>query len=104
MNDLKVFHNDVDWIIAESLEDVPKVLKEHIGYEPDDYELEGYEELDMDKEFSMFFVDHGRDDKPPESDYPKSADVYYDEGWYAKSTYRQWAEHLGRAFLASTEW
>lgn len=104
MADLKVFQGMCDWVIAKDLKDVAKVLEEHTGYAPDEYELADFGEVDLDKEFSMFYVDHGREDVPLESDYPKGAEVYYHDGWYARSTYRQWAEHLGRAFLASTEW
>jgi hypothetical protein len=110
MSDLKVFHNDFDWVIAKDQEDIAKVLKEHYGYEQEDYILEDFHELDLDTEFTMMFVDNGPDDRPQEGSYPEEAEVYYGDDedawkcWRAKATYRQWAETLGRTFLGSTEW
>ncbi len=108
MTDLKVFEGAVDWVIAKDLEDVAKVLEEHTGYEPEEYELEDFVEVDMDKEFNLIFVDYGLDFRPSESEYPKGATVYFDEEgsgyWVATATYQQWTDHMGRAFLGSTEW
>lgn len=110
MTKLKVFHNDFDWAIAEDLEDVAKVLTEHYGYVEED-KLTGFAELDLDEEFTMFFVDNCWADKPVESCYPKGIKLYFndceDEGpicWHATATYREWIDHNGRGFLGSTEW
>jgi hypothetical protein len=107
---LKVFHNDVDWVIAENIEDVPKVLKEHTGYEPDEYEVEDYEELDSEDSFTMWFVDSVWADPPPKDTYPSGGKLWFndqeDEGnicWMVTATHQQWIEHIGRGFLGSTE-
>lgn len=108
MTELKVFEGDCDWVIAKDLADVTKVLEEHMGYAPDDSVLESFGEVEMDKEFNLIFVDHGLEDRPSESEYPKGALLFFDEDgsgfWVARASYQQWADHMGRAFLASTEY
>lgn len=110
MTELKVFEGACDWVIAEDLEDVARVLKEHTGYTPEEDELADFEEVDLDDYFTLFFIDSALDDKPPESEYPEGAQVYFEDDedqvicWHARATYRQWAGHLGRAFLGSTEY
>ncbi len=107
MNDLKVFHNDVDWVIAESLEDVPKVIKEHVGYDADEYELKYYEKLDPKDTFTMWYVDNAWADPPSTDAYPPGGNLWFNEGnicWMVTATYQQWIDKVGRSFLGSTEW
>ena len=111
MTELTVFHNDVDWVIAKNVEDIPKVLKEHTGYEPDEYESEDYAKLDPKDTFTMWFVDNVWADPPPTDAYPPDGNLWFndneDEGnicWMVTATYRQWIDHIGRGFLGSTEW
>lgn len=110
MTELKVFEGACDWVIAEDIKDVAKVLTKHYGDVPDEDELADFEEVDLDNYFTLFFIDNALKDKPPESEYPEGAQVYFEDDedqyncWHAKATFRQWAEHLGRAFLGSTEW
>lgn len=82
MSELHMYQNDViDTVIATSPEDALAVVNEWIG--------ESYADGDDDRVFRLV-----RDDRPitlHEDDGPKTM------------TAREWCEHAGRCFLASTE-
>lgn len=102
MNDLKVFHNGNDWVIAESPADADKVIFEwtqgDYGDDPD-----GWEELQPDKKLNIY-----QHELPNRGYYTsKKFDISQDgeNGQFVISgTCQQWIETEGRGFLCSTEY
>lgn len=81
MSDLRVYFNDVEWVVAASPEDAERALEEHYGPMYDPSTPSEWEECKPDTEFTF----HGGDD-----------DVV--------KTFAQWAKDNGRGFLATTEY
>lgn len=83
MSDLRVYFNDVEWVVAASPEDAERALEEHYGpmYDPTDADLTAWEECNPYKSFT-YHADHG--------------DVV--------KTFAEWAFDNGRGFLATTEY
>ncbi len=82
MPELKVFHNDVDWVVAESAEDATKLLAEHNSCP--------VEKLDED---SLYWDEWAND----------RVLVIDDDGTKISKTCSQWACG-GRAYIGSTEY
>lgn len=92
MADLHVFHNDYEWVVAESVEDCERAMFDSIGatYSVDD-EIEWYQ-LDDDSTLKVWMA--GDDIAEPDQ---AGAEV-------VEKTCQEWAEQFGRGFLASTEY
>jgi len=82
--ELKCFHNDVDWVIAKNIDDVWIVWCDHIGENKEDYiEDFHWKELPMNEVLTMY--DENKDNTT------------------TKKTVKQWIASEGRGFLMSTE-
>lgn len=92
MADLHVFANEIEWCVAESLEDVEAAMKESIGavYSPED-EIE-WIQMDDDATLAIWMV---------EGEIAEHGEA----GAHVETlTCREWADQQGRGFLASTEY
>ncbi|MHA2064112.1 MAG: hypothetical protein ACXABY_07000 [Candidatus Thorarchaeota archaeon] len=87
MTNLHVFHNDVEWVVAESVEDAPKAMFDTVGATYLDDDLE-WRQLDDDAEIRIWHDELGR---------------VSDGGILVLGTAKVWAEANGRGFLCSTE-
>lgn len=90
MPELHVFANDVEWVVAESLEDVEPAMKESIGavYGPED-EIEWWQPND---DFGLTIWMNGEEISDGLIGVP------------VRKTCRKWADEQGRGFLCSTEY
>ena len=90
MSELHVFANEIEWVVAGSLEDVEPAMKESIGavYTEED-EIEWSQCLD-DATLGIWM----------------NGDEISDglTGKLVVKTYREWADQFGRGFLCSTEY
>ena len=87
---MHVFANEIEWCVAENLEDVEPAMKDSIGavYDPED-EIE-WSQCHDDATLGIWM----------------NGDEISDDitGELVEKTYREWADQFGRGFLASTEW
>jgi len=89
MEDLRVFSNDCDLVIASSKEDATKVLCKHLGEKKEDYiDIFHWEERPHDERIAIY------DDADDTT-----------QG-FTEKTAEQWIEHHGNKpqFLCSTEY
>jgi hypothetical protein len=85
---MKVFTNDTDTVICESINDVESVIKEVCGYsfEDEGMSIDDWSEIPADELITICNLnDGGPDDKETR-------------------TAAEWASKEGRGFLCSTEW
>ena len=101
--EMKVYKNDAEYYVAESLEDLLILWKEHIG---DDYIEDGYgtlddwEELPPDTEITIWWNYEDEINSIPKDVIP----IEKYGSWLIKATASQWAKSNGRGFLCSTEY
>ena len=90
---MKVFTlGDIDWVVAEDLEDAWKVYVEHNGGKREDFEGDEMEEVPADKPLTIWCGPNGH---PGESHVEGNARVTQQAS--------KWAAQEPRGFLASTE-
>ena len=102
MEQLKVWFNSNDWIIAYSAEDAAKVWEEHTGESWADYAEGDDWEPENRPEYKMLC-----EDDPSEYKNPKDAKIYkHKDGrlWVVEASTSAWIEHVGRGFLGGTDW
>ncbi len=92
MTELHVFANEIEWVVAESMDDVEPAMKDSIGatYLPED-EIE-WHQVNDDAPLKIWM--HGDDIAEPDQAGSR----------VVEKTCSEWAEQFGRGFLASTEW
>ncbi len=94
---LHVFANEIEWVVAESIEDVEPAMKESIGAvytEADEIE---WIAVSDDAPLSIWtVVDANGKEDIAEPDQLGASTV--------EKTCRQWADQFGRGFLCSTEY
>jgi len=108
---LKVFHNDVDWVIAESVEDAIKVWEQFAGEKwsefleancgpPGDNTYQGWYEDDREK---WTIVWHENLDMPIEDGFIPQGAMITVSGTKVKVTASQeaWVKLLGRGWFCS---
>lgn len=85
---MKVFTNDTDTVIAGSLEAVQSIVEAHYGatFEQEGWSIDEWREVDADKTITIHNA-HGNG---------------YDD--VETKTGREWANQEGPSFLCSTEW
>ena len=98
---LKAFcYDEIDTIIAESVEDAKAVMKEMGCCVDDYYEEDEWAELPGDETLTLTFEDERDEPKWPEnaiiSKHRKAIRV--------SATIEKWIKFNGRGFLCSTEW
>ncbi len=89
MSDLSVFANDYEWVIAESLEDALKIVKETTGYEYEAEEIEECGELPDETTVRIWWEDD------------QIAEI--GNGKLIEKTCAEWIEQEGRGYLCASE-
>ena len=99
-----VYHNGVDYIVAESEDDALAVLCEFTGYSAQEYRDHGLDPFRVQPEDAKKRVLFA-DDEEPTQGWPPFECVQRESGLLAyEATFAEWANWCGRGMLASSEW
>ena len=87
--DLIVFTNDYEWVVAKTLTQALRIVKETTGYGYLEEELEHWYELSDENTLSIWWEDD------------KVAEI--GTGTLVEKTCGEWVEHFGQGYLCSSE-
>ena len=91
---MKVFTNgDVDWVVAENVDDAWEVYLAHSGGEREDFDGQELEEVPGDEPLKIWCGDDGHPTEP-----------HSDGSALVTQRAEQWAAQEPRGFLGSTEY
>lgn len=91
-NELHVFSNDFEWVIARNMDDVYALFAENPGWsQPEDWEDWGQE--DDAAEHTIWCDEGGKPTEPHSEDSSR-----------VTLTNAQWCERIGRGYLCTTEY
>ena len=103
MDNLYMYSDDTEWVIAYSEEDATKIFIEHIGYSEEDLKDIEWYKMDPQSTFTYYY-----DDAPPGEDKPPGRRAFKagsdGRDWMVRATVAEWIELRGRGFFATTDW
>ena len=102
MDELHIYVEEEDWVIAYSEEDATQILTEHHGCDKDDLGELDWRKLDAREKFTLYYDDAPGEDKPTGRRALRAKSNYWE--WKVKATVAEWIELRGRGFFASSEY